>query len=138
MHLAVLTAEPGPSARQAGDANAATVPLIERRVRREQARSLVAHHPSVARRLGVGRPDLPRTFDDGGLVDVNAAPEHLLAGLPGLDTYHAKLIVAVREAQGPYTSIDDLVTRGVLPAQVVRALYETLVLIPPDTEPDVS
>ncbi|GAA4238493.1 hypothetical protein GCM10022254_54680 [Actinomadura meridiana] len=78
VHLAVLTAEPW--SRQAA---APDVREIERRVRREQARSLVTHHPETARMLNIGRPDLPSTFDDGGLIDVNTAPEHLLASLPG-------------------------------------------------------
>jgi hypothetical protein len=30
------------------------------------------------------RPHLPRDFDDGGLVDINSAPEHVLAALPGV------------------------------------------------------
>ncbi|MFB4318113.1 BTAD domain-containing putative transcriptional regulator [Actinomadura sp. 21ATH] len=129
VHLALLTGGPGPGRAPALPAPA-LVDMIERRARREQARVLLLHHPAVAAELRVGRPDLPRTFDDGGLVDVNAVPEHVLAGLPGLDPYHAKLIVAVRDARGPYASIDDLIGRGVVPAHVLRALHEVLVAVP--------
>lgn len=129
VHLAVLTASPPTSPGAA--AAAAGVPLIERRVRREQARSLVTHYPSVARTLRIGRPDLPRKFDDGGLVDVNTAPEPLLASLPGLGAYHAKLIVLARTAQGPFGSVDDLIGRDVLPSWALHSLHDVLVAVPP-------
>ncbi|WP_165968878.1 BTAD domain-containing putative transcriptional regulator [Actinomadura sp. KC06] len=131
VHLAVLTAEPWPPGTD-GERAARTpaVPLIEQRVRREQARSLVAHHPAVARLLRIGRPDLARTFDDGGLIDVNTAPEHVLAALPGLEPSHAKLIVLSRTAQGPLATVDDLVTRQIMPFQTVHALRETLIAVP--------
>lgn len=102
---------------------------IERRTRREQARSLLRHHPAMARELGIGRPDLPRDFDDGGLVDVNAVPEYVLASLPGVDPYHAKLVVTARRSRR-FASREDLITQGVLPAPAVRALYEVLVAMP--------
>ncbi|TDB94452.1 BTAD domain-containing putative transcriptional regulator [Actinomadura sp. 7K534] len=133
VHLAILTAGPtGPGF--AGEAGAPGVPLIERRVRREQARSLVTHYPSIAHRLRIGRPDLPRKFDDGGLVDVNSAPEGLLSALPGLDPYHAKLLVLARTAQGPFTSTEDLVRREILPPWMLHGLHEVLVAVPPVLE----
>ncbi|MFF4242239.1 BTAD domain-containing putative transcriptional regulator [Actinomadura geliboluensis] len=139
VHLAVLTADPYPGAGPP----VPDVRLIEGRVRRAQARSLAAHHPSIARTLGIGRPDLPRTFDDGGLVDVNAAPEHLLAALPGVDPHHAKLIVLARAAHGPLASVDDLATRNILPYETVHALRDMLITVPPapdatDAEPEAA
>ncbi|WP_149260478.1 BTAD domain-containing putative transcriptional regulator [Actinomadura sp. K4S16] len=138
LQLALLTAEPASSGPHGAGPTALDVELIERRVRREQARSLAAHHPAVARMLGIGRPDLPRAFDDGGLVDVNSAPEHLLATLPGLDPYHAKLVVLARTAHGPLSTVDDLATRHILPYQAVYALRDVLVALPPAAagEPD--
>ncbi|MFI0410533.1 BTAD domain-containing putative transcriptional regulator [Actinomadura sp. 3N508] len=135
VHLVVLTAEPWSPPPDDGERAAAVmaVPMIEQRVRREQARSLVAHHPAVARLLRIGRPDLARTFDDGGLIDVNAAPEHVLAALPGLGPSHAKLIVLSRTAQGPLATVDDLVHRQIMPFQTVHALRETLIAVPPAT-----
>jgi SARP family transcriptional regulator, regulator of embCAB operon len=131
VHVAVLTADPGPFRPDAAPRPPApaVVDYIERRARREQARSLLRHHPAMARELGIGRPDLSRDFDDGGLVDVNAAPEHVLASLPGIDRYHAKLIVTVRESRR-FASPEDLIVQGGLPAPVVRALYEVLVAMP--------
>nr|WP_239068049.1 BTAD domain-containing putative transcriptional regulator [Actinomadura bangladeshensis] len=137
VHLALLTADPQPPAAHQGGAPVPDVRLIERRVRREQARSLAAHHPAIAHRLGIGRPDLPSTFDDGGLVDVNSAPEHVLAMLPGLDASQAKLIVLARSAHGPLASVDDLATRRILPYQALHTLRETMIALPPlpETEP---
>ncbi|GAA1859435.1 BTAD domain-containing putative transcriptional regulator [Actinomadura bangladeshensis] len=130
VHLALLTAE------SPGGVPVVNVQLIERRARRDQARSLAAHHPVIAHRLGIGRPDLATGFDDGGLVDVNSAPEHVLATLPGLDAHHAKLIVLARTAHGPLASVDDLVARQILPYQVVHAVREMMIAVPPlrDTE----
>lgn len=133
VHLAILTADPLPAAPQSGTP-VPNVQMIERRVRREQARALVRHHPSIARRLGIGRPDIPGEFDDGGLVDVNSAPEHVLASLPGMDAYHARLIVVARATHGPVASVGELITRGVLPYQAAYALGDVLTAIPPAGE----
>ncbi|MEU5994004.1 BTAD domain-containing putative transcriptional regulator [Spirillospora sp. NPDC047418] len=131
VHLALLTADSPPPPVHQGGSPVPDVQLIERRIRREQARSLAASHPAIAHRLGIGRPDLPSGFDDGGLVDVNSAPEHVLASLPGLDAHHAKLIVLARTAHGPLASVDDLVARRILPYQVVHACRETMIAVPP-------
>ncbi|WP_192809850.1 BTAD domain-containing putative transcriptional regulator [Actinomadura rudentiformis] len=138
----VLLMSSGPSdperARDLGRVDPVLVELLERRTRREQARALVRDHPEIARRLRVGRPDVSRTFDDGGLVDVNDAPRDVLAGLPGVGPHHAMLIVAVREGKGPFASTEDLIVQGLLPAHVVRALHEVLIAIPAEPEPDPS
>ncbi|MFD0686221.1 AfsR/SARP family transcriptional regulator [Actinomadura fibrosa] len=135
VHVAVLTSDLGAGRRDAPAApSPAVVEMIERRARREQARTLLAARPDIARELGVGRPDLARGFDDGGLVDVNGAPEHVLAALPGVGAYHAKLVATTRGARG-FASPEDLIARGVLPAAVVRALHETLIAVPPAADP---
>ncbi|WP_165975264.1 BTAD domain-containing putative transcriptional regulator [Actinomadura rubrisoli] len=127
VHIAVLTSAPPAEGHRTPPA---VVDMIERRTRREQARMLLARHPKMASELRVGRPDLARDFDDGGLVDINAVPEHVLAALPGVDPYQAKLIATARGA-GAFASPEDLIGRGVLPAAVVRALHETLIAVPP-------
>ncbi|MEV4140297.1 BTAD domain-containing putative transcriptional regulator [Dactylosporangium sp. NPDC049742] len=103
---------------------------LTQRVRREQARQLVNHHPSIARELHIGRPDLSRTFDDGGLVDINTAPETIIASLHGIGPDDARRIVADRYLRGPLASVDELVTRNLVHWSVARALGETLVAIP--------
>ena len=108
---------------------AATAPDSARQLRRAQARDIAYHHPAIARELNIGRPDLPGTFDDGGLVDLNAAPEHILATVTGLDLWLARRIVTDRSMRGSYASVDDLVGRGVLPAPLPAGLRETLLVI---------
>jgi hypothetical protein len=49
-----------------------------RRKLRDRARQIVSQNPELARELMIGRPDLPRTYDDGGLIDANYAPVEVL------------------------------------------------------------
>jgi DNA-binding SARP family transcriptional activator len=115
-----------------------TLRSLELRIRREQALTLLDHHPRIARELRIGRPDLARVFNDGGLVDVNAVPEHILAALPGVTVPQAQQIVARRRAAGGFARVDDLVTGGLLPLPTVRALSDVLIVIddePQDTPP---
>ncbi|WP_432984611.1 BTAD domain-containing putative transcriptional regulator [Dactylosporangium sp. CA-233914] len=105
---------------------------LAQRVRREQARQLVNHHPSIARELRIGRPDLPRTFDDGGLVDINTAPETIIGSLHGIGPDDARRIIADRHMRGPLASVDELVTRNLVHWSVARTLSETLVAVPPN------
>jgi DNA-binding SARP family transcriptional activator len=102
---------------------------LEGRVRRRQALTLVGHYPAMAHELRIGRPDLPRVFDDGGLIDVNAVPEPVLATLPGVTAYEAWRIVADRQAHGAFPTVDSLVARGLLSAPVAHALRERLIVI---------
>jgi hypothetical protein len=52
----------------------AVMAALQARQQREAARAIVARDAQLARELRIGRPDLPRQFDDGGLVDLNHAP----------------------------------------------------------------
>ncbi len=74
---------------------------------RDAARVIVVKNPRMADQLRIGRPDLPRQFDDGGLVDVNHVPLQVLVDL-GIPGDLANRIVATRDAVGGYESLDDL------------------------------
>ncbi len=76
--------------------------------RRKDARRLVATQPDLARELCIGRPDLPREYDDGGLVDVNHAPAIVLAGNLGLAPDEVRDVLAARDKLGKFTSADEL------------------------------
>lgn len=106
---------------------------LELRIRREQALTLIEHHPRIAQDLRIGRPDLSRVFNDGGLVDINAVPERILAALPGVTVRQAQRIVARRRAVGGFTNVKDLIADGLLPAEAVRALSDVLIVIPEET-----
>ncbi|MBC6460480.1 BTAD domain-containing putative transcriptional regulator [Actinomadura sp. HBU206391] len=109
------------------------IKALERRVRREQALSLVRYFPAIALELNIGRPDLPRFFDDGGLVDINTASAPVLAALPGMTAHQARQIVAHRQAQGGFGSIQDLIVWGLIAPPTAQALRETLVAIRPES-----
>ncbi|GIF45627.1 DNA-binding SARP family transcriptional activator [Asanoa ferruginea] len=100
---------------------------LERRVKREQARQLLQHHPALAHQLGVGRPDLPGHFDDGGLVDVNAVPEPVLATLPGVGPQRAWAIAVDRSRRGPFGTVDDLAARGLVEPRDLDRLREIII-----------
>jgi SARP family transcriptional regulator, regulator of embCAB operon len=99
----------------------------ERRARREQALQIVRWKPELARELLIGRPDLPRQFDDGGLVDVNAVPGYVIATLPGVTTYLTQIIVADREIHGPYASVEHMVSRQMLTPDLAESLRGLLI-----------
>ncbi|MDO3684603.1 BTAD domain-containing putative transcriptional regulator [Micromonospora sp. C28ISP2-4] len=101
------------------------------RLRREYARYLLYQYPSARDDLRIGRPDLPRAYDDGGLVDVNSVPDHVIAGLPGLTRSQAQHVVVDRRMRGPYTSMEELASRCLLPAAATDSLRELLVFLPP-------
>jgi hypothetical protein len=76
--------------------------------RRKDARRLEESDPALARDLGIGRPDLPRDYDDGGLVDVNHVPGAVLAGQLGLSQGEAADVLAARDKLGRFASADEL------------------------------
>jgi len=76
--------------------------------RRKDARHLVATNPALARDLKIGRPDLPRDYDGGGLVDVNHVPGPVLGPALGLAPAEVTDVTAVRERLGRFSSADEL------------------------------
>jgi hypothetical protein len=97
--------------------------------RRHQARQIAELHPQLARELGIGRPDLDRDFDDGGLVDLNEAPAAVLASLPGVSMEQAALIVADRAHRGRFRSPADLVVRGIVAPPLPAPLADRIVVV---------
>jgi hypothetical protein len=98
-------------------------------LRRSQARQLAAEQPALARSLGIGRPDLPRQYDDGGLIDLNDAPTDLIDTLPGITGRQAAAIVVSRTQQGRFRRVDELWTRGLLPPGSAPELADRVVII---------
>ncbi|MGW5261815.1 ComEA family DNA-binding protein [Microbispora sp. NPDC004025] len=102
----------------------------QRRALRQQARELAEHDPVMARELRIGRPDLPRQYDDGGLVDVNHAPASVIAGLPGLTPALADQIVRVRDQVGGFVSAEDVSAAASLPPNLTADLAEYGIYLP--------
>ncbi|MEU4479655.1 AfsR/SARP family transcriptional regulator [Micromonospora sp. NPDC023966] len=107
----------------------------QRRLRREQARYLLHHYPSARAELRIGRPDLLRGYDDGGLVDVNAVPDPVLATLPGLTVDQRRQIAVDRWLRGPYGSLEELAGRCHLPPGATEMLRDVLLFLPPEPLP---
>ncbi|MGV9215906.1 BTAD domain-containing putative transcriptional regulator [Micromonospora sp. RB23] len=103
----------------------------DRRVRREQARNLLHRYPAARQEFAIGRPDLARAFDDGGLIDVNAVPDHVLAALPGLTDAQRRQVAMDRWIRGPYASMEDLAARCPLPLAATESLRGVLLFLPP-------
>ncbi len=70
------------------------------RARRQETRQLIAREPGLQRELGIGRPDLRRGYDDGGLIDVNTAQADVIARVADIAPREAEAIVAGRTARG--------------------------------------
>ncbi|GLW90474.1 hypothetical protein [Actinokineospora globicatena] len=90
----------------------AVAQVLAARARREEARKLISADPLMARELHIGRPDLPRAYDDGGLVDLATAPAPLIADTCGLTTEEANRLIALR---GTFTTTDDAIVLADLP-----------------------
>ncbi|MCC3763630.1 helix-hairpin-helix domain-containing protein [Glycomyces sp. TRM65418] len=97
---------------------------------REQARRTAAADPMLAKRLGIGRPDLPRQYDDGGLVDLNHAPLHVLTSLPGVTERSARQIQDRVERSGPFGSLGEVMLVIEISPSFEHHLREYCVFIP--------
>ncbi len=105
-----------------------TVEELTRRREREQYRNLARRDPNLARTMGVGRPDLARSFSDGGLLDLNSLSAEALSRFGALSTEEAKEIVAARQYVR-LASLDDLLARCRLTEPTVARLRETAVFL---------
>jgi len=112
----------GPRARPTGWdrplPDPAVAAALAARGRRDEARRLAAQDPLLAHELRVGRPDLPRSYDDGGLVDLNAAPARAIARICGIAPEHAERIVACRSAAGRFATVEDVFVWADLPYDI--------------------
>ncbi|MFC9971266.1 ComEA family DNA-binding protein [Spirillospora sp. NPDC127200] len=101
-----------------------------RRMLREEARELAAEDPALAHELRIGRPDLPRAYDDGGLIDVNGAPPQVLSALPGLTPELVERIVRLRRERGGFVSAEELSVDIDLPPDRLAKVAEYALFLP--------
>ncbi|MEV0667170.1 ComEA family DNA-binding protein [Actinomadura luteofluorescens] len=100
-----------------------------RRSLREQARALAAEDPALARELRIGRPDVPRTYDDGGLVDVNHVPREIIEALPGMTLEIADRIVRRRAETGGFVSVEEMAVDADVPPDVLPQLADFTIFL---------
>ena len=101
-----------------------------RRGLRAEARRLAAEDPSLANDLRIGRPELPRAYDDGGLIDVNHASAESLALLPELTPEMIQGIVRLRAEQGGFVSAAELALHADLPPDLVNRITDYVIFLP--------
>jgi hypothetical protein len=94
--------------------------------RRAEARELARRDPVLARELRIGRPDLPRQYDDGGLVDVNNVPDIVLAQHLQLTPQEIQAVVAARGQLGNFTSAEEVSVYAQLAPARVDAIRDLL------------
>jgi competence protein ComEA len=68
----------------------------------------------------------PATLAPGQTLDLNQATQAQLDGLPGIGEAYSRRIVDSRTVDGPYASVDDLVSRRVLPESTLAAIRDYL------------
>jgi DNA uptake protein ComE-like DNA-binding protein len=107
-------------------------------VLREQARQFAAMDPAQAVYLGIGRPDLNRSYDDGGLIDVNNVPSAELARVARLTMPVAHQIVADRLQRGPFQQPVELLQRGLVSERTMRRIAPQLIALPPAAAPTAT
>ena len=95
---------------------------------RAWGRDIAERMPGQARELRIGRPDLPRTISDGGLVDLNAASSQLL-GMTSLKDPEARILLSARTAHGRFADLADLERSADLDPKTVRWASEHLVFL---------
>jgi hypothetical protein len=95
--------------------------------RRRDARRLITTNPDMARDLRIGRPDLPREYDDGGLVDVNHVPGTVLSGSLGLTPAEVADVLAAREKLGRFSSADEVCAYTSLSPDRVEELRDLMI-----------
>lgn len=96
---------------------------------RRRALALARENPSLAREMGIGRPDKHGTVDFG-LVDLNNASVGALEKLPGIDDRLATRIAEVRAQIGGFTSLEDLGAELDLDGDIVEGLRDRVVCLP--------
>jgi DNA uptake protein ComE-like DNA-binding protein len=117
----------GPAPATSTDANREALADAEERMRlRREARKLQRDNPVLAQELKIGRPDLPRDYDDGGLVDVNHVPAAVLASRLGLAPAEVAAVTAARDQLGRFSSIDELSVYANLPPDRLDGLRDWL------------
>src|SRR5450755_2513743 len=86
-----------------------------------------ADNPALARDLKIGRPDLPRSYDGGGLVDVNHVPAEALVGCLSLTPQQAEAVIAARGQPGRFSSPEEMSAYANLPPACLDTVGDLII-----------
>ncbi|WP_210649194.1 helix-hairpin-helix domain-containing protein [Nocardioides sp. SYSU D00065] len=112
------------------DPNSSAVASVQgARLKREEARAIASRDPAMARDLRIGRPDLPRQYDDGGLVDVNSAPVEVLRESLGLTADQAAKLVEARHQLSRFEHPEDLVNFAGLELSAFDSVRDRVIIM---------
>jgi hypothetical protein len=109
----------------------AVAAVLAQRQRRADARLLATSDPRLARDLGIGRPDLGRGYNDGGLVELNTASGPVLASLLDLSPGQVRQILDLRGYGTLLTDVEDLFAYTELPFAQWDRIRERAVVVGP-------
>lgn len=120
LHTSIAFRHPKPARGPADPSNTAAVAAARATaLRRVQARRIAETDPTLARDLGIGRPDVRRDYDDGGLVDVNRVPAEVLRRALDWTRDEAQAVVAARDEIGGFGSAAEITAYAAIdPARV--------------------
>lgn len=104
--------------------------------RRRDARRIVEGDLPLAAELRIGRPDLHRSYDDGGLIDVNHVPVEYLISELEMQPATADEVITMRSLCSGFTSAEDMLMAcdSLNPARM-DMLRDRLIFLPRDIEP---
>jgi len=100
-----------------------------RRELRWKTREL-AQNVVLARDLRIGRPDLPRQYDDGGLIDMNHVPAEVMTAIGGITPDLADHIVQIRSKVYSFSSAEEMSVVCDLPPHLTPELVEYAIFLP--------
>lgn len=84
----------------------------------------------MAWELRIGRPDLARTYDDGGLVDLNNAPVPVIADACDVGTEVAERIASARASVGGFHSVEEAIVYADVQGGAVDLLRDRALVLP--------
>jgi hypothetical protein len=106
-------------------ADPAVARALAGRARRAETRQLLTRDPALRCELGIGRPDLGKGYDDGGLIDINTASAEVIARVCDMERVHADAIAAARAARGgTWFNIGELLVDVPLPPYAQEQVQE--------------
>jgi DNA uptake protein ComE-like DNA-binding protein len=118
-------------ARRAGsgqpDQHAVLQAAKDRMRQRAEARKLAGDNPVLARDLKIGRPDLERSYDDGGLVDVNHVGADILVRYLDLSPGEAEAVIAARGELGRFSSCPEVLAYANLPPDRLDGVSDLMI-----------